>query len=98
MYDKLPMGLTKMNTKRAYVVLEERLLKDIDRLFGARQRSIFLTAVAEEKLMRMRQIEALRQLVPWKNKDHPELKHGAAKWVSKLRHEDERRYKIVANP
>ena len=87
-----------MNTKRAHVVLEERLLKDIDRLVGARQRSNFLTEAAEEKLMRMRQIEALKQLVPWKDKEHPELRHGAAKWVSKLRREDERRYKRIAKP
>jgi hypothetical protein len=87
-----------MNTKRAHVVLEERLLKDIDRLVGARQRSSFLTEAAQEKLMRMRQIEALKKLVPWSDKGHPELKHGAAKWVSKLRREDERRYKRVAKP
>jgi len=87
-----------MNTRRAHVVLEERLLRDIDRLVGARQRSNFLTEAAEEKLMRIRQIEALKQLVPWKDKDHPELKQGAAKWISKLRRQDERRYKRIAKP
>jgi len=92
------MGHTEMNTKRAHVVLEERLLKDIERLVGARQRSNFLTEAAQEKLMRVRQIEALKQLVLWRDRDHPELKRGAAKWVSKLRREDERRYKRVTRP
>ena len=84
-----------MNTKRTHVVLSEQLVKDIDALVGARRRSSFLTEAAEEKLMRMRQIKALDQLVPWKDKDHPELKQGAAKWVRKLRQEDESRFKKV---
>jgi hypothetical protein len=52
-------------------------------------------SLAEEKLMRMRQINALDRLVSWKDEDHPELKQGAAKWVSKLRQEDERRFQKV---
>jgi len=28
----------------------------------------------------------------WKDKDHPELKQGAAKWVRKIRQETERRF------
>ena len=52
-----------------------------------RQRSIFLTQVAERELMRLRQLRALDELVPWKEKDHPELKQGATKWVGKLRRE-----------
>jgi hypothetical protein len=84
-----------MNAKRTHVVLSEQLVKDIDRLVGSRRRSSFLTEAAEEKLMRMRQIKALDRLVSWKDKDHPELKQGAAKWVSKLRREDERRFQKV---
>ena len=38
--------------KRTDVVLEEKLVKDIDRFVGARQRSNFLEETAEEKLMR----------------------------------------------
>jgi hypothetical protein len=82
-------------TKRTHVVLSQQLVKDIDTLVGSRRRSSFLTEAAEEKLMRMRQIKALDQLVPWKDKDHPELKQGAAKWVSKLRRQDEQRFKKV---
>ena len=84
-----------MNTKRTHVVIPEQLVKDIDSLVGARQRSSFLTQAAEKELMRLRQLKALDELVPWKDKDHPELKQGAAKWVRKLRQETERRFKKV---
>ena len=79
--------------KRTHVVLSEQLLKDIDAVVGSRQRSIFLTRAAERELLRVRQLKALDELVPWAQKDHPELKHGAAKWVRKLRAETERRFK-----
>jgi len=81
--------------KRTHVVLSEQLVKDIDHLVGARQRSSFLTQAAERELMRRRQLQALDELVPWKEKDHPELKQGAAKYVRKLRREYERRFKRV---
>ena len=43
---------------------------------GSRQRSIFITQAAEKELMRRRQLQALNQLVPWNENDHPELKQG----------------------
>lgn len=81
--------------KRTHVVLSEQLVKDIDTIVGSRQRSSFLTQAAERELMRLRQLKALDELVPWKDKDHPELKQGAAKWVRKLRRETEQRFKKV---
>jgi hypothetical protein len=85
-----------MNTKRTHVVLSEQLVKDIDTLVGTRQRSSFLTQAAEEKLMRLCQIKALEAAAgSWKDKDHPELKQGAAKWVAKLRQQDEKRFQKV---
>jgi hypothetical protein len=80
-------------SKRTHVVLEDKLVKDIDRLVGTRRRSSFLAAAAEEKLMRLRQLKALDQLVAWKDKEHPELQQGAARWVRRLRRETERRFK-----
>jgi hypothetical protein len=79
--------------KRTHVVLSEELVKEIDTLVGARQRSSFLTQAAERELIRLRQIKALKELVPWKDKDHPELKEGAAKYVRKLRAEYEERFR-----
>ena len=84
-----------MNAKRTHVVLSEQLVKDIDSLVGTRQRSSFITQAAEHELLRLRQLRALDQLVPWKEKDHPELKQGAAKWVSKLRQQDEQRFEKI---
>jgi hypothetical protein len=81
-----------MITKRTHVVLSEQLVKDIDMLVGSRHRSSFLTEAAEEKLMRLRQLKALEAAAgSWKDKDHPELKQGSAKWVRKMRQESERR-------
>ena len=86
-----------MNTKRTHVVLSEQLVKDIDTLVGTRQRSSFLTQAAEEKLMRLRQLKTLEAAAgSWNDKDHPELKQGAAKWVAKLRRQDEKRFQQIA--
>ena len=80
------------SSKRTHVVLSESLLKEIDVLVGARQRSSFLTQAAEKELMRRRQLKALEAAAgAWKDKDHPELAAGAAKWVRKLRQENNRR-------
>jgi len=85
-----------MNTKRTHVVLSEQLVKDIDTVVGSRQRSAFLTQAAERELIRLRQVAALKAAAgAWKDKDHPELKQGSAKWVRKLRQEGERRLKRV---
>jgi Arc/MetJ-type ribon-helix-helix transcriptional regulator len=81
--------------RRTHVVLSDQLVKDIDTLVGTRQRSSFITQAAEKEIMRRRQLKALDELVPWNEKDHPELKQGAAKWVKKLRRETEARLKKV---
>jgi len=82
--------------RRTHVVLSDQLVKDIDTLVGTRQRSSFITQATERELMRLRQVEALKAAAgAWKDKDHPELKQGAAKWVQKLRQENERRFKKV---
>ena len=85
-----------MNTKRTHIVIPEQLVARIDILVGKRGRSKFLTQAAEKELMRLRQIKALESAAgSWKDIDHPELKHGAARWVDKLRREDEMRFQKV---
>jgi hypothetical protein len=70
---------------------------EIDTLVGKRGRSAFLTEAAEKELMRLRQIKALEGAAgAWKDKDHPELRQGAAKWVKKLRSEYDRRFEKIA--
>src|ERR1035438_9903716 len=81
-----------MNTKRTHIVIPQQLVAEIDTLVGKRGRSAFLTQAAEKELMRLRQIKALESAAgSWKDKDHPELRDGAAKWVKKLRQEYDHR-------
>lgn len=85
-----------MNTQRTHVVIPKELVKDIDSLVGSRQRSNFLTKAAQREVMRLRQIQALENAAgAWKDKDHPELKQGSAKWVRKMRREYEQRWTKV---
>jgi Arc/MetJ-type ribon-helix-helix transcriptional regulator len=82
--------------KRTHVVIPDHVVRDIDALVGVRQRSMFLTQAAEEKLMRLRQIKAIEAAAgTWKDRDHPELKQGAAKYISKLRRQEEKRFQKV---
>lgn len=87
-----------MNTKRTHIVIPQQLAADIDSEVGKRGRSLFLVQAAEKELMRRRQIKALEAAAgSWKDKDHPELKKGAAKWVKQLRREyDQRLQKVTA--
>ena len=82
-----------MNTKRTHIVIPEQLVARIDVIVGKRGRSKFLAQAAEKELMRLSQLKALEAAAgSWKDPDHPELKHGAAKWVDQLRREDQRRF------
>jgi Arc/MetJ-type ribon-helix-helix transcriptional regulator len=84
--------------RRTHIVISEQLVAQIDTLVGKRGRSNFLTRAAEKELMRLRQIKALQAAAgAWKDKDHPELKQGAAKWVKKLRREYDRRLERVTD-
>jgi hypothetical protein len=82
-----------MDNKRTHIVIPQQLVAEIDLIVGKRGRSAFLTQAAEKELMRTRQIKALESAAgSWKDKDHPELKDGAAKWVKKLRREYDQRF------
>ena len=81
-----------MNTRRTHIVIPEPLVSEIDRLVGNRGRSAFLAQAAEKELRRLQQIRALENVGGlWKDKDHPELKVGAARWVKELRKEGQLR-------
>ena len=85
-----------MNTQRTHIVIPQQLVAEIDILVGKRGRSAFLTQAAEKELMRLRQLKAIEAAAgSWRDKDHPELKQGAAKWVEKMRKQDEKRFRIV---
>ncbi|HKQ06413.1 MAG TPA: hypothetical protein VJ464_14860 [Blastocatellia bacterium] len=85
-----------MSNKRTHIVIPERLAEEIDTLVGKRSRSSFLTEAAWKEVRRLRMLNALEQASgSWKDKDHPELKGGAAKYVEKMRKEDEKRFERV---
>jgi hypothetical protein len=80
-----------MNSQRTHIVIPRDLAGEIDRLVGKRGRSGFLVFAAQRELKRLRMIKGLERAAgSWRDEDHPELKKGAARWVSGLRQEDER--------
>jgi hypothetical protein len=86
-----------MNTQRTHIVISRRLVAQIDMVVGKRGRSAFLTQAAERELMRLRRIKALESAAgSWKDKDHPELKLGAANWVKGLRREYDQRFEKIS--
>jgi hypothetical protein len=81
-----------MSARRTHIIIPEPLVTEIDRLVGKRGRSEFLAQAAEKELRRLQQIRALENVGgTWKDKDHPDLKAGATRWVKELRKESEAR-------
>jgi len=76
------------------MVIDEDLLADIDTLVGKRGRSAFLAEVLQKEVRRRKLMQFLDDpRAGWKDKDHPELKDGAAAWVSRLRAKGEQALK-----
>lgn len=79
-----------MPARRAHVLLPEDLLREIDALVGPRGRSSFLVETARNEVRRQKLLQFLESKEPaWSDKDHPELKGGAAEWVRKRRQADD---------
>lgn len=80
-----------MATIRTHIVLPAEVARDIDALVGKRGRSAFLAEIAQREIRRRRLLAILERPGPiWRSEDHPELKRGAAAWVSKMRRDEER--------
>lgn len=80
-----------MATTRTHVILPSEILREIDALVGQRGRSAFLAEVAQQEVRRRKLLAVLDRKDPaWKAKDHPELKRGAAAWVSKMRRSEQK--------
>ena len=90
LYVTLEVGLD-MATIRTHVIFEADILRDIDSLVGKRGRSAFLADAAKLEIQRRKILQFLERKEPaWKIANHPELKQGAAAWVSNMRRDDER--------
>jgi len=68
---------------RAHVLIEEDIVKEIDKLVGKKKRSSFISEATKKELKRLRQLSLIKKLKGvWKDEDHPELtgKEGTYKW------------------
>jgi len=82
-----------MATYRTLVSMPPDVVEEIDKAVGVKNRSKFLTDVARRELKRQEQMSALADAAgSWKDEDHPELAQGAAAFVSKMRHEGDKRF------
>jgi hypothetical protein len=78
---------------RTHVIIEEDIVKEIDRLVGKKKRSSFISEATKKELKKLKQLSVIKKLRGvWKDEDHPELagKDGTCKWLRKLRSEDEK--------
>lgn len=81
-----------MVAKRTHVVIPESLVRTIDALVGKRRRSAFIADAARREVERRELLAALETTAgSWKDKNHPELKAGAAAWVARRRRAGEKR-------
>ena len=84
-------------SKRTHIVIPEQLAQEIDTLVGKRGRSSFLTEAARKEVRRLRMLKALEEAAgSWADKDHPELKGGAVRYVDKARKEADKRLALVS--
>ena len=82
----------KETTKRTHIVIPLDLVTEIDDLVGRRGRSAFLAQAARREVKRLRMLKALDVAAgSWQDEDHPDLRKGAARWVEKLRRDNEAR-------
>lgn len=81
-----------MASRSAGISFPDDLLEEIDRLVGEHGRSAVLADLAKREVHRLRLIELLNRpdRPGWNLEEHPELKDGAAAWISKMRDEGER--------
>ncbi|CAN5557759.1 hypothetical protein BH24ACT26_BH24ACT26_00010 [soil metagenome] len=72
---------------RTHVVMDDKVLEQIDQIAGRRGRSRFLEEAAKEKLARLRLLETLRDTAGAIDSDHPYWgeSHSAAEWVRATR-------------
>ncbi len=73
-------------TKQANFLLPEDLLEELRKTVSKRQQSKVVTHALKKELKRLKLQRALQTgFGAWKDKDHPELKHGTEAYVRKMR-------------
>jgi hypothetical protein len=77
-----------MKAVRANVMLPQSLVREIDRVAGARGRSAFLAEAAQDRLARLRfKRAASRAFGAWRDERHPDLVTDAdlSRYLKRLR-------------
>ena len=83
-------------SKRIHTLIPEQPAEEINTLVGKRGRNGSLAETACKEVRTIRMLNTLEEASgAWKDKYHPELKGGAARYVEKLRKEDERRFERI---
>ena len=78
--------------KGTHIFIPEKLAKEIDTLVGKRGRTAFLTEAGWKEVRRLHMPKALEEATgSWKDKDHPELKAGAANYVRRILKQGDKR-------
>jgi hypothetical protein len=86
-----------MGLQRAHIVLPQELIEEIDSVVGPRGRSAFLVETARAELRRRKLLSFLGDDQPaWNDKDHPELASGGDAWVRRVRSENDKRTRGMA--
>ncbi len=79
---------------KTHILFPKPLLKEVDKLVGTGHRSQFVIEATEEKLKRMKVIEALKSAAgSWTDKRHPKLKtqKDINRYLKKVRAQTEQR-------
>ena len=84
--------------KRTHVVVSKELVEEIEKLFGKRKCSWFITKAAKKEIQRLNFLKAVKETAgAWKDENHPELSSikDIHKYVRKIREESTQRFKRI---
>jgi hypothetical protein len=87
------MSVSSGERRRAHVVLSDELIREIDARVGQRHRSQFIEEAVEDKLRRLRRVEAFERILESPDEvGIPEwgTRESASEWVNNLREEWDR--------
>lgn len=82
--------------KRLQITVPEDVVEEMDSIIKPRSRSKFITDALRDHIDQVKYKKAISESLRhkgWKDKDHPELKEGAAEYISQIRSTDQERIK-----
>lgn len=84
------MSAASGERRRAHVVLPDELIKEIDARVGQRHRSEFIEEAVEDKLRRLRRVEAFERILESPDDvgiPEWETRESTSEWINSLREE-----------